>query len=155
MSISLTAITGATQNGLTSPTYTPTADNSPPGDPGKQYTITALGGTQTGVAAHSIGAPFTINFTRPASPKILGNPNPVTGLVASVPMNEYKVITRKAVLPLAGQPLKVALVRTIISIPAGSDVADPLAIKALLSAHIGAMAQQSAGLGDTTIQGTV
>lgn len=156
MSISLTSpVTGAAQTGFASPTYTIAADNSPPGDPGKQYAVTALGGTQAGVSVHAISSPFTINFTRPASPKVLGTPNPVTGVVGSVPMNTYKVIVRKGVTPLAGQPIKPMVCRATLDVPAGSDLADPANIRAGLSLFIGALWQQSPGLGDTTISGTV
>lgn len=148
-------ITGSAQTGLTSPTYTATNDVAPPGNPGEQVAITALGGTQTGVLAHSVASPFTMNFTRPASPRVLGNPNPVTGIVAQVPMNTYKVITRKGVIPLAGQPTKVMNITTTVDVPAGSDLADPLSIRAALSAHIGGLTQQSAGLGDLLINGVL
>lgn len=154
MTINVTSpITGAAQTGLTSPTFTVTFDVAPPGNPGEQVAVTALGGTQTGVTAHSVASPFTINFTRPASPRVLGNPNPVTGIVSNVPMNTYKVITRKGVLPLAGQPFKVMNITTTIDVPAGADTADAANIRAALSAHLGALAQQSAGLGDLTING--
>lgn len=156
MTITVTSpITGGAQTGLTSPTYTTTQDASPPGDPGEQVAITALGGTQTGVSAHSIGSPFTINFTRPASPKLIGTPNPVTGVVASVPNNVFKVVTRKGVVPLAGQPVRTMLLKTTIEVPAGADIADPNSIRAALSAHIGALNQQSAGLGDLLINGVL
>lgn len=148
-------ITGSAQTGLTSPTYTATGDVAPPGNPGEQVAITALGGTQTGVNAHSIASPFTINFTRPANPRVLGNPNPVTGVVGQVPMNTFKVITRKGVTPLAGQPIKVMNITTTIDVPAGADLADPLSIRAALSAHVGAVTQQSAGLGDLLINGVL
>lgn len=152
MTISITSpITGAAQTGLTSPTYTVVSDQAPPGNPGRQVAVTALGGTQTGVTAHSVASPFTVNFTRPASPRVLGNPNPVTGVVNSVPMNTYKIITRKGVTPLAGQPFKVMNITTTVDVPAGADVADPANIRAALSAHFGAVAQQSAGFGDLTI----
>lgn len=146
-------ITGAAQTGFTSPTYTVTNDVAPPGNPGEQVAVTALGGTQAGVTAHSVASPFTINFTRPAVPKILGNPNPVTGVVSQVPNNTYKIITRKGVTPLAGQPFKVMNITTTIDVPAGADVADPANIRAALSAHFGAVAQQSAGVGDLAING--
>lgn len=156
MSISVSSpITGGPQTGLTSPTYTVVADVAPPGNPGEQSVVTALGGTQTGVNAHSIACPFTINFTRPANPRVLGSPNPVTGVVSSIPMNTYKVIVRKGVLPLAGQPFKVALFTLTMDVPAGADVADPQNIRAMLSAGIGAIWQQSAGMGDTTINGVL
>lgn len=154
MSITVTSpITGSAQTGLTSPTYTLTGDTAPPGNPGEQNAVTALGGTQPGVTTHSVASPFTINFTRPAVLRILGNPNPVTGVVVSVPTNSYKVITRKGVLPLAGQPFKVMNITTTIDVPAGADVADPANVRAAISAHIGALTQQSAGLGDTTVTG--
>lgn len=146
-------ITGAAQTGFTSPTYTVVADNAPPGNPGEQVAVTAIGGTQTGVVVHSISLPFTINFTRPANPRVLGSPNPVTGVIASVPMNVYKTITRKGVQVLAGQNPKVMNITTVIEVPAGSDVTDPANIRAALSAHIGVLTQQSAGQGDLLING--
>lgn len=156
MSINVTSpITGAAQTGFTAPTYTVTPDVAPPGNPGEQVAVIALGGTQAGVTAHSVASPFTINFTRPASPRVLGNPNPVTGIVGSVPTNTYKIITRKGVTPLAGQPFKVMNITTTVDVPAGSDTADAANIRAALSAHFGAVAQQSAGFGDLTINGVL
>lgn len=145
-------VTGAAQTGFTSPTYTLTAD-TPPDALGKQHAVTALGGTQVGVIAHSVAAPFTITATRPKVLKSLGQPNPVTGAVTSVPRNTYQVLTRKGVLPLAGQPYATMIVRTTIEVPAGSDLADIANVKAALSAHIGAVNQQAAGLGDTAQAG--
>lgn len=156
MSINITSpITGTAQTGLTSPTYTVTPDVAPPGNPGEQVAVTALGGTQTGVTAHSVASPFTLNFTRPASPRVLGMPNAVTGVVSQVPMNTYKVITRKGVLPLAGQPFRVMNITTTIDVPAGSDTADVNNVRAALSAHAGAIVQQSPGLGDLLINGVL
>lgn len=156
MSIGLTSpITGGAQTGLTSPTYTIVGDTAPPGNPGEQVAVTALGGTQPSVVAHTVASPFTINFTRPAVPKTLGAANPVTGVVNNVPMNTYKIITRKGVIPLAGQAAKVMQITTIIDVPAGSDSADATNVRAALSAHIGALDQQSAGLGDLLINGVL
>lgn len=147
-------VTGLAQVGLTSPTYTVTAD-SPPDSNAKQFVVSALGGTQTGVLAHTVAAPFTLTMWRPKTFASLGQPNPVTGVLAKVPMNTYKHITRKGVVPLAGQSFKNMIVTTIIEIPAGADTADGLSVKACLSAHFGAMAQQSSGIGDTVITGTL
>lgn len=146
-------ITGAAVTGLTTPTYTVISDVAPPGNPGEQSAVTALGGTQTGVTVHSVSSPFTLNFTRPASPRVLGPPNPVTGVVSQVPMNSYKLITRKGVLPLAGQPFRVMNITTVVDVPAGADTADVNNIRAALSAHIGALSQQSVGMGDLLING--
>lgn len=156
MSISWSSpITGSAQTGFTSPTYTTAADTAPSGVPGKQVAVTALGGTQAGVTVHSVASPFTLNATRPGNLRTLGQPNPVTGVIANIPTNTYKLITRKGVLPLAGQAYKTMVITTTIDVPAGSDTADLPNIKAALSAHIGGLTQQSAGFGDMTGTGTL
>lgn len=147
-------VTGATQTGLTSPTYTIAADSNP-SQYGKQYYVSALGGTQTGVLAHSVASPFTLSAFRPAVLKSLQPVNPVTGVLRSVPMNTYKVITRKGLIPLAGQSSKTGLIKTDLDIPAGADLADPLSVRAMISAHIGLLTQISDALGSTTLTGTI
>jgi hypothetical protein len=81
--------------------------------------------------------------------------NPVTGVLRNVPNNSYSVITRKGVLPLAGQAFKTMIIRTIVDCPAGADTADPLSVRAALSAHFGALSQASAGVGDTVVNGVL
>jgi hypothetical protein len=153
MTFSVTSpITGGAQTGFTSPTYTVTTDTAPEFN-GKQWAVTALGGTQVGVLAHSVAAPFTITVTRPKVFRVLGKPNPTTGLVKDVPMNVYTVLVRKGVLPLAAQPYATAMIKCSISIPAGSDTADPSNLRAALSALVGVLTQQSAGVGDTVVSG--
>lgn len=153
MAVTLTSpITGAAQTGLTSPTYTHVTDVAPDSN-GRQVAVTALGGTQTGVITHSVAAPFTITAVRPKVFKSLGKANPVTGLISNVPKNVYKCLTRKGVLPLAGQPYQTMLITTVIEVPAGADLADAPNVRAALSAHFGAIAQQSAGFGDTAVTG--
>jgi hypothetical protein len=153
MTISLTTpVTGQAQTGLTSPTYTITVDVAPDVN-GKQWAVTALGGTQSGVTAHSVSAPFTTTFWKPKVNKILGNPNPVTGVIGSVGRNVYKHITRKGVLPLAGQPYQTMQITTTMEVPAGSDTADSANVRAALSMHFGSAVQASAGIGDTLISG--
>lgn len=147
-------ITGATQTGFTTPTYTVLAD-TPPSINAKQFVVSALGGTQAGVIPHSVSAPFSIAMFRPQNPQVLAPVNPVTGVLMRVPMNTYKVITRKGVLPLLGQAYKNMLITTVIEVPAGSDQADPANVRAALAAHIGALSQQSAGVGDTAINGVL
>jgi hypothetical protein len=155
MAISPTSpITGAAQTGFTAPTYTFVADQAPAVN-AKQWAITALGGTQTGATPHSVAAPFIQQFYRPTVMKTLQPVNPVTGVLQSVPMNTYKAITRKGVLPLAGQAFKTAGINSILDIPAGSDLADAPNLKAMISAHIGLLSQISAGLGDTVQNGVI
>jgi hypothetical protein len=146
-------VTGAAQTGFTSPTYTIVTDQAPDNN-GKQYAVSAIGGTQTGVTVHSVSSPFTSTLVKPKVFKALGKPNPTTGLIGNVPRNVWKHITRHGVLPLAGQPQATMLVTTIIEVPAGADLADPANVRAALSLHYGIAAQQSAGIGDTTVTGT-
>lgn len=147
-------ITGSTQTGLTSPTYSIAQDSNPEAN-AKQFYVSALGGTQTGVLAHSVAAPFTVSMFRPKVLKNLSPVNPVTGVLRNVPMNTYKVITRKGVLPLAGQAYRTALIRTDLDVPAGSDLADSLSLRAAISAHIGLLTQISNELGNSVLTGTI
>lgn len=146
------SITGGAQTGFTSPTYTTVVDTAVDLN-SKQVAVTAIGGTQAGVDIHSVARPFTLAISRPKQFQVLGKTHPVTGLVSSVPRNTYKFLVRKGVTPLAGQPSQVAIARVEVEIPAGSDVADPANIRAMLSATIGALSSFSAGLGDTTVSG--
>jgi len=151
MTISLSAITGGAQTGFTTPGYTPTADTPPPNVAGKQWAITALTGTQTGASAHSVASPFTILFTRPSNLKVLASIDPVTGMLRSVPRNNYGFFVRKGMIPLAGQPAAVGIFRGNIEVPAGADTASAAEVRALISCVVGALSQVSSGLGDTLI----
>lgn len=154
MSFQLTTVTGSAQTGFTAPTYTVSASNAPVSN-SIQKAVTALGGTQTGVTVHSVTDPFTITAFTPSRYKPIGSPNPVTGIVASIPKNSTSVVTRKgvAVSGDASQPKEVLFVKTVIDVPAGSESADIANIRAALSAHIGALTQQSSNLGDLIAQG--
>lgn len=155
MAFALTSpITGGAQTGFTSPTYTHVADIAPDVN-GKQVAVTALGGTQTGVTVHTVASPFTVTIIRPKAFKTLAPVVPGTGLLPSVPKNSWKVIVRKGVTPLAGQPASVMLVKLEVDVPAGADTADAPNIRAAISAAVGALSQQSAGFGDTLVSGVV
>lgn len=146
-------ITGTAQTGLSSPTYTHVADTYP-GVNGKQVAITTLGGTQTGVRTHSVSDPFTIAGGRPTSLKSLPPLNG-NGQLSSVPRNVYFINTRKGVNVMAGQPPVTMLISTKIEVPAGADSYDSPNVRAALSAHIGALSQQSAGVGDLGCSGVL
>lgn len=146
-------ITGAAITGLTSPTYTIVAD-TPPSAVSKQYAVSALGGTQSGVTAHSLSSPFTQTMFRPASFKVLGQPN-TSGIIRSFPTNTFTVLTRKGVQVLASQPVQTMLIRTDLRIPSGADTYDLINLKAAISAHIGLLWQISQGLTDTVTTGTM
>jgi hypothetical protein len=154
MSISLTSpVTGATETGLTSPTYTNVVDQ-PPDVNAKQNYVTALGGTQTGVRVHSAADPFTVSFWRDKVIKTLGQLG-LNGQYADVPVNKYKVITRKGVIVALNQPPRVMIIRTEIEVPAGAETYDSANVRAAQSFHIGSLNQQSAGLGDTIAAGSL
>lgn len=147
-------VTGAAVTGLTTPTYTLTAD-VPPAQNAKQYAITALGGTQTGVDTHSVSKPFTLTFFRPSVLRPMPAANPLTGVVKQIPTNTYKLITRKGAVPGVNQVPIVARITTTIDIPAGSDTYEPEELKAMLSAHFGAGWANAAGIADTCLSGVL
>ena len=151
MTVSLSSpVTGSAQTGLTSPTYTMVSD-VPPNAYSKQYAVTALGGTQTGVDVHGASKPFTITFSRPAQIRSAPIANPVTGIVGNSPRNSYSVIVRKGVVPVSGQTPQVSVLRCDLAVVAGSDLVEPEDIRAALSLLIGSLTQVSAGLGDTLV----
>lgn len=148
-------ISGSPVTGLTSPTYTLTSDN-PPSPQGKQYYVSALGGTQTGVVPHSASRPFTLSAFKPAALQQLGAIVPSTGALSRVPVNTYKWITRKSVVPLSGQPGRVMVITTTAEVPAGADTADAVNVAAGFSAH-GALISgaNTQGMYDTVLSGAV
>lgn len=147
-------ITGAAVTGLTTPTYTIATDVAPSIN-GKQVAVTALGGTQTNVDVNSVSKPFTISFFRPVALKVLPSANPTTGVIKNVPVNTYKMITRKGVQPSANQSNMVARITTIIEVPAGSDTYEPEDLRAMISAHFGTGWAQASGIADTVITGVL
>lgn len=156
MSFTLTSpVTGGAQTNLTSPTYTLAVDTAPT-SAGKQYAVTALGGTQAGVdTASSPSRPFTITLMRPPVLRALPAVDPATGVLRNVPMNTYKIGVRKGVTPLAGQASRNAQAWVTIDVPAGADVADAPNIRAMLSLLHGAIAQISAEIGNTAVSGVI
>lgn len=156
MSFSLTSpVTGGAQTGFTSPTYTVATDTAPT-NTGKQYAVSALGGTQSGVdSSSSPSRPFTITLQRPAVLRQLPAVNASTGILPNVPRNSYKIIVRKGVTPLTGQAAQVALATCQLDIPAGADTADAANLRAMLSLLIGALNQISSSIGDTVVTGVI
>lgn len=143
-------VTGTAQTGLTSPTYTLTAD-TPPVSHSKQYAVTALGGTQTGVEAHAMSQPFTICMFRPAVPKTIGVPNPSDGVIRNIPRNVSKIVVRKGVNVAANQAPVNAVFTLTCDVPAGADVYDPESIRAALSLLFGTVNSNSAAIGDSVV----
>lgn len=130
MAFAPSVITGPTNvTGLTNPTWTFTLDGTAPSPNSKQYAVTSIGGTQTGVLAHMIGNPFYARYTKPARFNQLGQPN-ASGVIRAFPKNYHELLVVKGVLPLANQPIQQMPIRIQFGIPAGADVADPIGVAA-------------------------
>lgn len=154
ISLDLSALAGGAQTGLTSPTYDSVVDVAPDVN-GKQYAVTALGGTQTNVRVHTVSDPFTITFTRPKAPKSLQSPNPVTGKYSAVPKNTYGIIIRKGVNFASNNAPALMLARLTIDVPAGADAFDAANVRAAMSLLVGALSDQSSGFGDMLVNGVI
>lgn len=151
MTVSLSSpVTGSTQTGLSSPTYTVVAD-VPPNAYSKQYAVTALGGTQTNVDIHGASKPFTITFSRPQQIRSAPLPSPVSGVMPNSPRNVYSAVVRKGTAPGVNQNPQVMTLRCDFSVVAGADLVEPEDIRAALSFLIGSLSQVSSGLGDTLV----
>jgi len=155
MAISLTSpVSGSTITGFTSPTYTVAVDTAPNAW-SKQWAVTAIGGTQTGVDTGSAASrPWTLTGYRPQSLKTL-NAVDSTGVLRVVGFNVYGLLQRKGMTPLAGQASKTAQFRAEFSVPAGADSADQPNIKGAVSCFLGALAQQSNGISDLLMTGVL
>lgn len=147
-------VTGAAVAGLTTPTYTIVTDVAPSIN-GKQYAVTALGGTQTGVDVNTVSKPFSVSFFRPATLRALPQASPTTGVIKNVPMNTYKLISRKGVQPSVNQAAMTARITTTIEVPAGSDTYEPEDIRAMISSHFGVGWAQASGIADTVLTGVL
>ncbi len=154
MSISISSpVTGGAQTGLTSPTATYAVDAAPDTN-GKQFYVSALGGTQTNARTHGISDPFIALFVAPKAPKRLPNPNPVTGLYGNVPVNTTRMKVTKGV-KIATDQVRVMTINLEINVPAGADSFDAVNVRAAMSAFIGLLNSQSAGLGDSVLVGSL
>jgi len=152
MSVTIpTTLTGGSQTGFTSPTYT-TAAGTFPGVNGRLNYVTAIGGTQVGVRIHSVSDPFTAAVFAPLAPKALGSMNS-NGIYTNVPVNVYGVGIRKGLIPAANQPSAIGGVDVRIRVPAGSDSYDAANVRAMIAACVAMLNQLSSSLGDTAVAG--
>lgn len=147
-------IVGATVAGFTSPTYTLTAD-TPPNANSKQYAVTALGGTQANVDVNAVSKPFTHTMFRPPVLRALPQQNAVTGVIQNLPVNTYKILTRKGAVPAANQVPATCRIYTVVEVPAGTDTYEPEELKAAWSAHVGSLSANSSAIMDTFLTGVL
>lgn len=155
MAISLsTPVTGGAQTGFTAPTYTVAVDSNPDYN-GKQWVVTALGGTQVGVTVHSASSPFSIAFFKPKQVRVLPKVDLNGGYSAGIPLNVYSFFLRKGSVPAANQVPVTGWTKVQLAVPAGSDVYSPAEIRGMASLLVGALTQLSAGIGDTLVTSTM
>jgi len=145
-----TPVTGGAQTGFTSPTYTIAADSNPDYN-GKQWVVTALGGTQTGVTVHSASSPFSIAFFKPKSVRVLPRVDLNGGYSAGIPLNVYSFFLRKGSVPAANQIPTTGWIKCQMAVPAGSDTYSPAEVRGMTSLFVGVLNQISAGIGDTLV----
>lgn len=145
----------AAVTGFTTPTFTTVASSTTVPN-GKQYSVTARGGTQPGglTDVNSASRPFTFLCTRPATIQQLPALN-AAGVLPNVPVNVYTVGVRKGLTVLAGQPSVPGYVKISLGIPAGADLADPNAVAAMLVAAAMALSQMAQGVVDTAQTGEI
>lgn len=148
------SVTGAVQTGSSAPTYTLAADTiSEPNS--RQWITTACGGTQAaGARVHTAGDPFTILIRR-APYKALPSKNPVNGSYGNVPLNRIEILCRKGVYIDSANTVRVANFRIIADLPAGSELSDPVNIRAAVSNLLGLMAEEASHYGDSLIAGVI
>ena len=144
-------VTGATQTGFTSPTYTFVSESAPDVN-GKQFVVTAVGGTQTGVTVSTVSAPNRFTWWRPRSFKAASGYNPTSQRYDKVPMNVHKLVTAKAASVSAAQYV-TNMATTTFEVGAGSETYDAPNVRALVCEHIGVLNANSAGIGDTLTSG--
>lgn len=142
--------TGVT--GLTNPTWT-LVEGTPPVSNAREFIVTALGGTQTGVETHTQANPFVITAYRPTVYRPLGDLNG-NGVPSSFPKNVYSVVTKKGVEVYTGLR-RIATIKTVVEIPAGAEVQDAESISAALVAHAAVLHVNAAAVRDSLITGSI
>jgi len=146
-------LSGATVTGLTTPTYTLAADTTTDGRT-KQFYVSALGGTQTGVVVHSSELPFLINVKKAFKVAVLGAVSALTG-IRSIPKTSYVRNTIKGVFVDTLGNKAIAQIKTIMDIPAGAITQDYNSILAMISLDAAVGTNQVQAMADLAKQNTV
>lgn len=147
-------LTGTIVAGLTSPTFTLTSDQPTAPVRQKQWIVTALGGTQTGVETHSLSKPFVITATKPEKIRLQGAPDSL-GRQRVVYYNKWNFLTRIGCKINAAGQVAVARYSTDVTVPVGAETYDPVTIRSGLSCHAGMLVNQADGIVSTVTVGTI
>lgn len=145
--------TGGAQAGLTTPTYTYVSDVQPAPN-ARQYVVTTLGGTQTGVRVHTAGDPFSLRLTRQPY-KALPQKNSVGVYNGNVPLNRTEWLLKKGLKIDTSGTIRAGYWRLTAEIPAGAESNDAINIQAMTSFIIGILSEESADVGETITTGVI
>lgn len=148
-------VAGAAISGLTSPTYTLAVDTAP--SPfGKQYYVSALGGTQTGATAHSPTKPFTATLTRPQQVRTAAPARTNSNALVANVRNKWVMVIRKGGLVNASLAIPGLMVnRDEIDIAAGMEDSSPVEIAAFVSFKAGCWWNNAQAFSDSFRTGTI
>lgn len=148
-----TPIGGAVILPLVTPTFT-VAETAAPDVNGRSWIVTTLGGTQTGVNTHSISNPFQISVWVPKVPAQAVALDSQGKRTRNSPRNEYRIVVRKGTSTVTNQPTENMVVDVAIRVPAGAETNDYPNVVAGLSAAIGFIFDEAAGIGLMTKSGS-
>jgi len=73
----------------------------------------------------------------------------LNGFIANIGRNTYSILIRWGVIPLAGQPYQIALIRSQAEIPAGSELNDLPNLRSMASFFGGFVNSNASGWVDT------
>jgi len=127
----------SSQPDLTSPTFTVVAIPAAV-DGALSYGVSALGGTQTGVSAHSLAKPFTHTA--------YANMNIRTSDKTGTAVNKTRTMTRKGLVCDALGTIRQGSIEMILRLPAGSEQFDPVSVQSLISCSLGCNSQQGTAI---------
>jgi len=149
MSFSPTSpVTGQACTGLTTPTFTLTAGTAPDAT-SKAYVVSALGGTQTGVTAHSNELPNWLYARRPKAIKTPGAKLSATGQYTKGGKNEFSLVYYKGCNVLNGfsnvqYDIQIARMSTSTPAAVGNDAVN---LASFLSMWFGLLGQATMAQG--------
>lgn len=147
------ALAGGALTGLTSPTHTWTASQAPEPNQ-KQFTVTAIGGTQSGAAPHAAARQWWFNYAVPRSYKAAKFSN-TTGLLITPGKNVHRLLYRNSVpTDPHGYGYDNFEIDMAIRVPVGADVGGSVTqgqFKAGWSGFVGLINNQCQGIYDTLV----
>jgi len=147
-------VTGAAISGFTSPTMTLALDIAPT-PYGRQYAISALGGTQTGASPNSPTLPYTVTMVRPTMLKSIAPIKTGSNQLTANNRNIWKMVFRKGAVLNANGTIGIAISHIDWDLPAGMEAFAAAELKTLISFQIGILWSNAQGIYDTLATGVM